>query len=99
MTEYTNSTGGSACNYNTLCNYNSGGDMAPMPKNINQTRGKYVVPTYSAPTYDALTHGGVGSCSGYFNIKGAYGDGAGKCNQSYVTSICNKDGCGSGKKM
>ena len=91
-TEYTKPTsGGAACTYQTLCTYNTGGQMAPMPHNAKVVSGKYIVPAYNAIGYDALTHNRAGSCSGYFNINGAYGKGAGKCNQAYVTSLCG--GC------
>lgn len=89
-TEYTKPTSScQACDYNTLCNYHSKGMMAPAGKGKVVT-GQYVVPKYAAPGYDALT--GVGTCGGYANINSAYGKGAGKCNQAYVTSLCG--GCG-----
>jgi len=65
--------------------------MAPMPKGAKVVTGKYVVPNYGMPGYDTLSRGG-GSCAGYYTIKSAYGKGAGKCNQAYVTSLCG--GCG-----
>ena len=90
--EYSNPTsGGAGCNYHSLCTYNTGGQMAPMPKNAKNVIGHFVVPQWGVISNDALTHGGVGSCSGYFNITSAYGKGAGKCNQAYVTSLCG--GC------
>ena len=88
--EYTKPTaGGAACTYASLCDYNQGGAMAPVPHGA--ATGKYIVPQYKAIGYDALSHGGMGSCAGYFNINSAYGQGAGKCNQAYVTSLCG--GC------
>jgi len=33
---------------------------------------------------DALTHGGVNACGGYFNIMDAYGKNAGNCAISYT---------------
>ena len=89
--EYTKPmVGASACNYQTLCSYNTGGQMAPMPANAKVVSGKYIVPAYNAIGYNALNHNMAGSCSGYFNIRGAY-PGGGKCNQAYVTSLCG--GC------
>lgn len=90
--EYTKpASGGAPCSYNTLCSYNQNGAMAPVPSNVRAVSGKYVVPQWGALTNDALTHGGAGSCGGYFNITSAYGKGAGQCNQAYVTSLCG--GC------
>jgi len=88
-TEYTKPTSSSqTSDYNTLCNYYAHGTMAPAGKGKVVT-GHYVVPKYNAPGYDALT--GMGSPGGYANINTAYGKGAGKCNQAYVTSLCG--GC------
>jgi len=75
---------GAPCSYNSLGAYNQGGAMAPVPH--GSVTGKYVVPQYKAIGYDALTRGG--NCSGYPSIHKAYGAGAGKCNQAYVTSLC-----------
>ena len=92
-TEYSKpSSGGAGCSYNTLCNYHSHGTMAPMSHKARTVTGSYVVPAYGAPGYATLTHGNAGGCSGYFSIQGAYGKGAGQCNQAYVTSLCG--GCG-----
>lgn len=79
-----------ACAYHTLCNYNQGSQMAPINPNAKPVVGKYVVPAWNAIGYDALTHNQVGSCGGYFNITNAYGKGAAKCNQAYVTSLCGQ---------
>lgn len=90
--EYSKPTsGGAACTYASLCNYNNGGQMAPIPSSTRGAVGKYIVPAFNAIGYDALTHGGQGSCGGYFNIEGAYGANASQCNQKYVTSLCG--GC------
>jgi len=90
--EYSNSRVGAACSYTTLSQYNSSspGTMAT-PRGHNSTSGYYVVPTYEAPGYDALTHphGGSGSCNGFFSIDSAYGSGAANCNQQYVKKLCN----------
>ena|SRR3990167_5449146 len=91
--EYTKPTsGGAGCAYQTLCSYNIGGQMAPMG-NSKTVSGRYIVPSWDPISYDTLSHGGMGSCGSYFNIQNAYGKNAGKCNQSYVTSLCNS-GCG-----
>jgi len=61
----------------------------------NPTAGAYVVPTYSAIGYDALTHGNAGGgCNNYFNIEQAYGAGAGSCSTSYAVRACG--GCAGG---
>lgn len=85
---------GAGCNYAQLGAYNLGfrGIRPPVP--LTSVSGYYVVPAYSAPGYDTLTHGhagcGCGSSSGgnYFSIGQAYGQGAGSCNQKYMGSIC-----------
>jgi hypothetical protein len=85
---------GAGCNYAQLGAYNLGfrGIRPPVP--LTAVSGYYVVPAYSAPGYDTLTHGaagcGCGSSSGgnYFNIGQAYGSGAGNCNTKYMGSIC-----------
>ena len=79
-------SGGAPCSYRSLCGYNQGGAMAPVPQGA--VVGKYIVPQYNAIGYDALTHGAGGNCGGYFNINSAYGGGSGKCNQGYVTKLC-----------
>jgi hypothetical protein len=85
----------SACSYATLKNYNSPacGTLASA-KSAEATSGYYVVPSYSAPGYQALTHGGKDSntncqgANGFFNITKAYGEKAGACNQQYHKSVC-----------
>ncbi len=80
---------GSGYNYAQLGAYNLGfrGIRPPVP--LTSVSGYYVVPAYSAPGYDTLTHGPPG-CNGgnYFNIGQAYGQGAGNCNTKYTGSIC-----------
>jgi hypothetical protein len=88
MSEYNNSAvNGASCSYANLSHYNQGCAKAPAPS-ANNVCGMYIVPTYSAPGYNTLTHGGAPSCSGYFNIKGAYGANAGSCNTRYVQKLC-----------
>lgn len=85
--EYNNSAvNGQSCAYTTLGKYYNKGTMASVPPTI--TSGTYVVPVYSAPGYNTLTGNGQGSCSGYYNIQSAYGNGAEGCNQKYVTKAC-----------
>jgi len=85
---------GAGYNYAQLGAYNLGfrGIRPPVP--LTSVSGYYVVPAYSAPGYDTLTHGGAidgcGSSSGgnYFSIGRAYGQGAGNCSTKYMGSIC-----------
>ena len=84
---------GAGCNYAQLGSYNLGfrGIRPPVP--MTSVSGYYVVPTYSAPGYDTLTHGppgcGCGESGGnYFSIGKAYGYGAGDCNTQDMGSIC-----------
>jgi hypothetical protein len=85
---------GAGCNYAQLGAYNLGfrGIRPPVP--LTSVSGYYVVPAYSAPGYDTLTHGPPGcGCDGgsggnYFNIGKAYGQNAGSCNTKYMGSIC-----------
>jgi hypothetical protein len=77
-------------NYAMLGMYNAGfrGIRPPVP--TTNVSGYYVVPAYSAPGYQTLTHGPP-SCGPYFQIQKAYGYGAGSgsfCNQQYMGSIC-----------
>ena len=87
--EYNNYASVSACNYKNLGNYSgSGSTMAALPSSMSQNA--FVVPQYAAIGYDTLNHGrSVPSCSGYFNIKSAYGAGAGNCSTKYKTTLCN----------
>ena len=48
-------------------------------------------PTYNVPNYpvintNALTHGVVGNCGGYFNILDAYGSSAGNCTTNFINN-------------
>lgn len=80
------------CNYSRLGVYTSGfrGISPPVP--MTTVSGYYVVPNYSAPGYDALTHGVPGGCgdvsNGYFQIGRAYGYGANNCATTYSASLC-----------
>ena len=52
--------------------------------------GTYVVPNYSAPGYDALTHGGNTNGVGYFKVTAAYGADSSSCsNMSYASRPCS----------
>ncbi len=64
------------------------GIRPPVP--MTTVAGYYVVPTYSAPGYDTLTHGQPDCSSGgpYFSIGKAYGYGAANCNTQYMGAIC-----------
>jgi len=84
---------GGGCNYAQLGAYNQGfrGIRPPVP--LTAVSGYYVVPAYSAPGYDTLTHGSsdgsCGSSSGnYFSIGRAYGQNAGNCSTKYMGSVC-----------
>jgi len=46
----------------------------------------YLVPNYPAINHNALTHGVVGNCGGYFNILDAYGQNSGSCVTNYVNN-------------
>lgn len=76
--------GSPACAYATLNNYNTPSGIAIPRATVS---GKYIVPTFSAPSYSTLTHGqSVPSCNGYFTISSAYHESP--CNQQYMTSLC-----------
>ena len=86
-----NHTSNGACNFATLSTYNQLGNPAmisnpsiPLTTGVGYT----VVPAYSAIGYDALTHGGHGSCSGFFNITQAYGSNANNCQTQYIKRLC-----------
>ena len=92
MSEYNNtSVGASACAYATLSHYNNGSQgLANIPQIRGQVNGMYVVPAYGTAGYASLTHGDTApSCSGFFNITSAYGQGANNCNTQYVKKLCN----------
>lgn len=79
--------GAPSCSYANLAAYNNGGKGMQPPVPRGTVSGVYVVPNYGAPGYDTLMHGSAPSCSGYFNIDGAY-RGGGDCNQQYVKKLC-----------
>lgn len=86
--DYNNwAAGGAACSYSNLGNYNAPYSMgvAPQGKVIS---GKMMVPTWDAISYESLV-GNPATCTGYGTIKSAYGAGAGSCNTTYTTSLCN----------
>jgi hypothetical protein len=86
---------GAGCDYNNLGNYLGSNNMMA-PAVSGQTKGVYIVPTYGAIGYDALTHGSNGNCGSHFTISDAYGAGAGLCNTSYTTRLCGGGGGGGG---
>ena len=81
----------SACNFATLSNYNSNGQLkVPIPSRTRGAIGAQVVPSFGLGYgYDALTHGQAPTCSGYWNITNAYGKNANNCNTMYVRTLCN----------
>ena len=82
---------GSSCSYTTLNNYNSStaGSLGSPAYSATTVKGYYVVPNYSAPGYNALTHGNdTPTCSGYFNVTSAYGANAANCNTQYSQMPC-----------
>ena len=85
--DYVNySAGSSSCNYAPLGAYNAEYSMG-VPFQGKVTSGAYIVPTWGAIGYDALTNK-VPNCSGYFGINAAYGADAGNCQTTYRTSLC-----------
>jgi len=85
------SSGNAGCNYASLCNYYSQGDIVQNTRNARPTVGLQVVPQFNAIGYNALTHGQKGGCGSYFNIISAYGENADTCDQLYMSRMCN--GC------
>ena len=74
--------------YAQLSSYNKGmNGMAP-PLMSGTVSGKMVVPQYSSPGYNILTHGNTGGSS-YPTVMGAYGQNSGQCMQKYVVKKCN----------
>jgi hypothetical protein len=83
--------------------HNDGGNYS-LSKNVGiqgpimtSSHGYYIVPNYSMPGYDTLTHGSDPSGNtGYFQIGRAYGNGRGyttdgsdfHCSTSYSMSSC-----------
>tara|TARA_Y100000389_G_C17354654_1_gene460386 strand:- start:340 stop:618 length:279 start_codon:yes stop_codon:yes gene_type:complete len=91
MSEYSKSSVGPACSYQTLQHYNShhSGMMNQVPMQMSSvdTQGVQLVPDYAAPGYDTLMHGG-NSCSGYGSITAAYGANADRCSTKYLKRTC-----------
>ncbi len=77
----------SSCAYAALGQYNAEYSMNGPAFQGRVTSGNYVVPTWSAISYDSLT-AKVPSCSGYSDIMSAYGQDSGSCNTVYRTSLC-----------
>jgi hypothetical protein len=85
--DYVNfAAGGSSCSYAPLGAYNADYSMG-VPFQGKVTSGQYIVPTWGAIGYDSLSPK-VPSCSGYYDINGAYGSNAGSCQTTYRTSLC-----------
>jgi len=84
--DYVNYSGGGACNYGNLQNYNATYEMG-VPFQGKVTKGVMIVPGWNAIGYDSLTSK-VPSCSGYNDINSAYGADAGNCQTTYTTSLC-----------
>jgi hypothetical protein len=92
MSEYTNSAAGSsACSYAPLGQYNASYSMNNVPFQGKVTTGNYIVPSWGAIGYDALTNQ-TPSCSGYFDIQAAYGADAGNCQTDYTSAACGAGG-------
>jgi len=77
------------CSYARLGAYNASFNGIRPPIPMTTVSGYYVVPNYSAPGYDTLTHGSAEGCGiGYFQIGKAYGYGANNCTTTYSASLC-----------
>ena len=90
MTYMNQSCGCGNSQYARLGAYAAGfrGIRPPVP--MTTVAGYYVVPSYSAPGYDTLTHGPPDCNTGnaYFTIGKAYGYGAANCSTQYMGAIC-----------
>lgn len=89
MVEYNNSpVSGASCSYATLSNYNN--SFQGMRPAISPTTvgGKYIVPSYASPGYNALTKVNSGNCTGYGTITSAYGADADTASTTYVYKLC-----------
>jgi len=93
--EYSRPTvGGPGCSYANLCSYNSAYTRGVVPPVPSSAAGpmQYLIPSYGLPGYQSLQHGGgLGpSCSGYFSINQAYGNGAagGNCGR-FTSALCS----------
>ena len=87
--EWTNSAvQGSACSYATLCNYNNGSQG--LNTSALAASNMYILPTFNAPPgYNSVAQK-VPSCSGYANMKNAYGNGmnGSGCGGQFVSRLC-----------
>ena len=97
---YYGSVNGASCSYAKLATYNSCGATTPAPAPVasapvadvtditegfeDKYKPSYKVPAVEGIKLDALTHGGVNACGGYFSIMDAYGKDAGNCTISYT---------------
>ena len=74
--------------YATLSSYNGASAMGvAVPQGT--VSGTYVVPSYGAIGYSALTHGvTTPSASGYFGIRPAYKSEDGSCKTQFSRSSC-----------
>lgn len=91
--EYNNKTvGATSCNYATLQSYNNTQGMHPeVPAGFVPGSMVPVFPTFGSVGYSTLQHGQKEkSCSGYFGIGAAYGQGAMSCDTKYVHNLCTK---------
>jgi len=92
--DYNNySAGSSACSYAPLGQYTGDYSMG-VPFQGKVSSGLYIVPTWGAIGYDALTNK-VPNCSGYYDVNSAYGADAGNCQTTYRTSLCGGGAMGS----
>lgn len=89
--QYVEDTGptvrGSGCSYASLGSYNQAGRNMGVPHR-SESQGVYIVPVFGSTSYSTLTHDSQGSCSGYFDIDGAYGGKGGSCSQRYAKKLC-----------
>jgi hypothetical protein len=87
--EYNNNTvGGSSCSYASLSTYNNGSKGMSPPVPATTVSGVYVVPSWSAASYNTLSHDSAPSCSGYFSVTNAYGKNANNCSTKFVQKLC-----------
>ena len=75
---------GGACSYATLSHYyNNSQGVNALPK----TNSTSIVPSFSPPPgYNTVSQ--VPTCSGYANLKRAYGTGNGGCGGQFVSKLC-----------
>lgn len=85
--DYENNRGSNVNSYSSLGSYNVGYSMG-VPAQGKVTSGRYIVPTWSNLSYNALTPA-VPSGSGYYNINNAYGENSANCQTAYRSSLCS----------